>query len=137
MLLCLPPCRYLQNSHRYPGASHAGASLQGVATKEVRHGPLPVTPTFFSDRIEGLSTAVSASLYDALHSGSLLDEKGLLKADPRFVRRCMSSVTLSCGPAPCVLRCGKAGTCNSLICWLQKVLCCPMYAATTISHDGR
>jgi hypothetical protein len=78
-------------AHRPPLllASHAGASLQGVATKELRHDPLPVTPTFFSDRIEGVSTAVSARLYDALNGGSLLDEKGLLKADPRCVQRCI------------------------------------------------
>lgn len=55
----------------------------------MRHGPLTVTPTFFSDRIEGVSTAVSASLYDALNGGSLLDEKGLLKADPRCIKQCI------------------------------------------------
>jgi hypothetical protein len=87
---CLDPTRCLHTYLPLPLiASHAGVSLQGVSTRELRYDPLPVTPTFFSDRIEGVSTAVSARLHDALNSGSLLDEKGLLKADPRCVRQCI------------------------------------------------
>ncbi len=57
--------------------------LQGVATREVKFEPLPLSPRFFADRIEGVSAETSAQMVAALRDGGLLDEAGKLTSDPR------------------------------------------------------
>jgi len=45
--------------------------------------PLPVTPTFFSDRIESISTETSKLMVAALREEKLIDESGKLLENPR------------------------------------------------------
>lgn len=45
--------------------------------------PLPVTRTFFSDRIDGVPPEVSSCVRDALLEGALLDSAGMVREDPR------------------------------------------------------
>ena len=45
--------------------------------------PLPLSETFFSDRIGKVTPAVSAQLFRTLKDGNMLDGKALLKDDPR------------------------------------------------------
>jgi len=45
--------------------------------------PLPVIPTFFSDRIEAISPKTSRLMVAALREADLLDESGMLRENPR------------------------------------------------------
>ena len=45
--------------------------------------PRPLRPSFFSDRIEGVTPKVSQQLFDALRGGGFLDAHGYLVENPR------------------------------------------------------
>lgn len=49
----------------------------------MKHEPLPLSGTFFLARIEDVSVELSGQVFQAFKDGGLLDDKGLLKADPR------------------------------------------------------
>jgi len=53
--------------------------------------PLPVTPTFFSDRIESISPETSKLMVAALREEELIDKSGKLLENPRFfkLRKCL------------------------------------------------
>lgn len=59
------------------------AYVQGLKAKEVAVHPQPLSPSFFSERIDGIDAKVSKKLYDALKHALLLDNDGLLRYDPR------------------------------------------------------
>ena len=55
----------------------------GSAAAQLLVRPLPITPTFFSDRIDGLDAAASKQVVDALASARLVGADGQLSDDPR------------------------------------------------------
>ena len=59
--------------------------LQGVAAANISVSPVPVTPTFLSERIADLSKATSKAIHNALRDARLLDADGMLVKDPRWV----------------------------------------------------
>ena len=58
--------------------------LQGVAAANISVSPVPVTPTFLSERIADLSKATSMAIHQALRDARLLDADGMLIKDPRW-----------------------------------------------------
>lgn len=46
--------------------------------------PQPLSPRFFSERIEEISAEVSQQLYNALKGGGFLDDHSYLIEDPRY-----------------------------------------------------
>ena len=58
--------------------------LQGVAAANISVSPMPVTPTFLSERIADLSKATSKAIHQALRDAGLLDADGMLLKDPRW-----------------------------------------------------
>ena len=58
--------------------------LQGVAAANISVSPVPVTPTFLSERIADLSKATSKAIHNALRDAQLLDADGMLVKDPRW-----------------------------------------------------
>lgn len=57
--------------------------MQGVHYALLAADPTPLTPDFFTRRVEEINATVSAQLYDALKISGLLDEHGYLPRDPR------------------------------------------------------
>jgi len=55
----------------------------GVPAHDWPQPPLPLTPLFFSDRIEGITPQLSQRMFTALKTAGYLDDKGLLSHDPR------------------------------------------------------
>lgn len=58
--------------------------------------PVPVTPTFFSDAIDGLDQELSRKLHEALASHAIIDEQGLVtkKLEPAEVGHLLHSLDL-------------------------------------------
>lgn len=59
--------------------------MQGFLVKEISVKPQPLTPAFFSDRIESMPAATSAAIFRAFSDEGMLDEGGMLLEDPRRV----------------------------------------------------
>ena len=57
---------------------------QGVDFVLLAADPQPLRPSFFSDRIEGITAEVSKQLFDALKGGGFLDAHGYLVENPRW-----------------------------------------------------
>lgn len=54
-----------------------------VTAAELKCVPLPITDTFFSSRIDGISDRQSQKLANVLRDNGFLDEQGYLREDPR------------------------------------------------------
>ncbi len=66
------------------GSIHCGSHcMQGLTAKGVAVHPQPLSPTFFSDRIDAVDAKVSGKLFEALKQAGLLNGDGHLKDDPR------------------------------------------------------
>jgi len=59
--------------------------------------PLPITPTFFADRIESISPKTSSLMVVALQEAELIDESGMLLENPRGSpwRKCLQKFAMS------------------------------------------
>lgn len=71
--------RNMQRTARYLTQHHVTAEVL-MATA------LPLTESYFSDRIRGLSYDTSRGIVRALHSCSLVDDTGFLLHDPRVTK---------------------------------------------------
>lgn len=60
-----------------------GLGVQGVPVNEVVVKPRPLTPSFFSDRIESVSNDTSAAMYGALLAEGCINSTGYLVDNPR------------------------------------------------------
>lgn len=63
---------------------------QGVKVKEVAIAPLPLTPTFMTERVDFFGSEQSIAVFEALKEGGALDQSGFLITDPRASRPHMS-----------------------------------------------
>lgn len=61
----------------------AALTQEGVATKTIGVTPRPLATSFFSERIEGITTATSQRLFLALQEAGLVAADGLLRENPR------------------------------------------------------
>lgn len=57
---------------------------QGVKVKEVAIAPLPLTPTFMTERVDFFGSEQSIAVFEALKEGGALDQSGFLITDPRW-----------------------------------------------------
>ena len=67
--------------------------------------PRPLSPEFFSDRIDGINAETSGKLYEALKKADLLEADGRLKHDPRCAsppRLFLHSCRRSLSPRSCL-----------------------------------
>ena len=60
--------------------------LQGTQVNEIVVKPRPLSPVFFSDRIEGVDNATSAAMYNALLTEGCINSTGYLVENPRWDR---------------------------------------------------
>jgi len=67
----------------YVAMDVAEIRAQGGEAEEWRAEPLPITPTFFSERIDEIDAGTSVEIFAALRGGGLIDGGGLLLEDPR------------------------------------------------------
>lgn len=58
--------------------AESGALVDSILAKQI-----PLTDTFFSDRIVEMNPAISAAIYDEFVSNNVITERGFLRADPR------------------------------------------------------
>lgn len=72
-----------QHIKRLIAVNMAEMRKKGVHVKEVGCMELPLTPSFFSDRIPGLDQALSVMLFELFQAKGFVDDKGYLKDDGR------------------------------------------------------
>jgi len=56
---------------------------KGCDASEIVAKPIPLTASFFSSRITGITPDVSSEIFQALRTNGFLDDKGYLVGDPR------------------------------------------------------
>jgi len=72
-----------QNTADFSKGMSPELTKDGLAVLNNVAEPLPLSETFFYDRVETISRTDSALLYAAIKGGGLLDDQGLLLEDPR------------------------------------------------------
>lgn len=91
-----PPTLFIHMSRDGQGpittTSHVAACVaeltrRGVKASDVLASPLPITSTFFSDRIEYCPEELSLGVRSALSKGGILDDADMLIDDPRVSRK--------------------------------------------------
>ena len=72
--------------------------MQGAWVTEKLVRQRPIGPTYFSDRIEGITPATSQAMQQALKAARMLNATDFLTEDPRCLLEGLP-LTVSCNPA--------------------------------------
>lgn len=83
-----PPSLFVHMPKDGRTAEKVGRSMEllreaRVRTAEVKCNEFPITPTFFSEKIPGIDSRLSARIFSVLKDSGLLDRKGFMRMDGR------------------------------------------------------